>query len=94
MLRIHVEHDNGAVKIRLEGKLIHPWVDELFLVWMDTVHGLAKGRLLLVDLNAVSFVDARGKAMLAAMCRTGGRLQGSGPFIAAVIEEINAILND
>ena len=60
MLRIHVENETNAVRLRLEGKLIHPWVDELFRTWMDTSPRIPGHWGVLVDLSEVSFVDARG----------------------------------
>lgn len=94
MLRIHVENETNAVRLRLEGKLIHPWVDELFRTWMDTSPRIPGHWGVLVDLSEVSFVDARGKAMLAAMRRAGCSLQGPSPFIEAVIEEVESLSKD
>lgn len=94
MLRIHVENEPDAVRLRLEGKLIHPWVDELFRVWMEVSPRIPGHWRVHVDLTAVSFVDARGKAMLAAMRRTGCSLQGPTPFIEAVIEEVESLSRD
>ncbi|GLH69720.1 hypothetical protein GETHPA_12530 [Geothrix rubra] len=94
MLRIHVENETNAVRLRLEGKLIHPWVDELFRTWMDTSPRIPGHWGVLVDLSEVSFVDARGKAMLAAMRRAGCSLQGPTPFIEAVIEEVESLSKD
>ncbi|MBI1752785.1 MAG: hypothetical protein HY014_14690 [Acidobacteria bacterium] len=94
MLRIHVENQPDAVRLRLEGKLIHPWVDELFRVWMDISPRIPGHWGVSVDLTEVSFVDARGKAMLAAMRRAGCSLLGPTPFIEAVIEEVESLSKD
>jgi hypothetical protein len=48
----------------------------------------------LVDLSEVSFVDARGKAMLAVLRRTGCSLWGPTPFIEAVIAEVESLSKD
>lgn len=94
MLRIHVENEGNAMRLRLEGKLIHPWVDELFRVWMEVSPRIPGHWDMCVDLSEVSFVDARGKAMLAAMRRAGCSLQGPTPFIEAVIEEVESLSKD
>ena len=94
MLRIHVESEQEAVRLRLEGKVIHPWVDELFRVWMEVSPRIPGHWEVGVDLSEVSFVDARGKAMLAAMRRAGCLLQGPTPFIEAVIEEVESLSKD
>jgi ABC-type transporter Mla MlaB component len=92
MLRIHVEHESEFVKLRLEGKLVQPWVDELVHVWMDLVNHLPRQTPIKVDLGEVSFVDVRGKTLLATMLKGGCSLHGSGPFISAVIEDIRSSL--
>jgi ABC-type transporter Mla MlaB component len=94
VLRIHIENEPDAVRLRLEGKLIHPWVDELFRVWMEVSPRIPGHWEVLVDLSEISFVDARGKAMLAAMRRAGCSLRGPTPFIEAVIEEVESLSKD
>jgi ABC-type transporter Mla MlaB component len=88
LLRIHIESTPDAVTLRLEGKLVQPWADELVKVWIDQGDGHRPDRKLRIDLSAVSFVDARGRAVLASLRRLGCELTGSGPFISAVIEDI------
>lgn len=90
MLRINVENSPRQITLRLEGKLVEPWVDELVKVWAE-LSGSPAGELTIqVDLEAVSYVDDCGKDMLCLLRRAGCELHGSGPFIAAVIEEIAA----
>jgi ABC-type transporter Mla MlaB component len=90
MLRIHTEPTLDGVTLRLEGKLIHPWVDELARIWMDFAPGFPATRTIRIDLEAVSFVDARGRSILVALRRLGCELRGTGPYISAVIEEVSA----
>ena len=89
MLRIHIENEYEGVTLRLEGKLIEPWVAELIRVWMDLPGCPREPRAVTIDLEAVSFVDAQGRSMLSALHRQGCELKGSGPFISAVIEEVS-----
>lgn len=89
MLRIHIEAEHEGVTLRLEGKLVDPWGAELVRVWMDLSTGPQAGRTVAINLDAVSFVDARGRAMLGALQRLGCELRGSGPFISAVVREIS-----
>ena len=93
MLRIHIEHEPEGARLRLEGKLIHPWVGELVQVWMDLAASLPRQTPIHVDLGAVSFVDARGKTLLASMLKGGCFLHGTGPFISAVIEDVRSSLS-
>ena len=89
MLRIHTETTPDRVTLRLEGKLIHPWVDELVRVWMGLRPGPLAHQATCIDLSAVSFVDAQGRSTLAALRRLGCELTGRGPYISAVIEEVS-----
>lgn len=88
MLRIHLEEHAGEVILRLEGKLIDPWVEELVKVWMNLADRFpSEFAVVRVDLEAVSFVDEHGISMLRTLRRMGCQLQGSGPFISAIIED-------
>lgn len=90
MLRIHAEDTLESTTLRLEGKLIHPWSDELVEAWMKLrARGITTTDIQ-IDLDAVSFVDERGRSALMALWRSGCKLHGSGPFISALIEEIQA----
>lgn len=88
MLRIHVEDTPDQVRVRLEGKLVEPWVDELVRIWAELSGRVPGAQSCCIDLEAVSYVDECGKGMLCVLHRAGCELHGSGPFIAAVIEEI------
>ena len=91
MLRIHLEDTAETTTVRLEGKLIHPWIDELVDTWMKLRTRVPRPSAIRIDLEAVSFVDERGRSTLFAMWRAGCELHGSGPFISALIEEIKSI---
>jgi ABC-type transporter Mla MlaB component len=93
MLRIHIEHESEGVRLRLEGKLIQPWVDELVQTWVDLTTRLPRQTPIEVDLSAVSFVDARGKSLLASMLKGGCSMHGTGPFISALIEDVRSSLS-
>lgn len=55
MLRIStIPSTNGAVTLRVEGRVIGPWVEELRRSCEDT---LATNARLTLDLSAVSFID-------------------------------------
>jgi ABC-type transporter Mla MlaB component len=92
MLRIHIEDESEGVRLRLEGKLVPPWVNELVQVWMDLATRLPRQTPISVDLAAVSFVDTHGKALLASMLKAGCALHGPGPYISAVIEDLRSSL--
>jgi len=87
MLRINTESGPLAVRLKLEGKLAHEWVTEAEKAWasLATLNGK---KTVVVDLFDVSFVDDAGWELLAQMHHAGAKLQGAGPMMSALIEEI------
>ena len=59
MLRISVQDGNGELTLKLEGKLIGPWISELTREW-DRLMPFLDGRKLSLDLRGMTFVDRNG----------------------------------
>lgn len=77
MLRISIKYQANSTTLRLEGKLVGPWIPELEHCW----HGLSsttKPAHLIVDLAGVSWVDSSGRALLREMHSRGATLEGRG----------------
>ena len=87
MLRITVGESEGLITVKLEGKLKGAWVKELERVWSNIPRS-GQRQAVQVDLAAVDFVDARGKALLARLCRSGAELRATDPMMKAVIDEV------
>jgi anti-anti-sigma regulatory factor len=58
ILRLHMA--NGTQALKLEGRVIGPWVDEL---QRSCEGALATGAGLALDLSDVSFIDRKGLAL-------------------------------
>lgn len=63
MLRITVLEGETAQTIKLEGKIIGPWVEELSRACHSLAGSLGSKKLHL-DLCGVAFVDAKGRQLL------------------------------
>jgi anti-anti-sigma regulatory factor len=90
MLRISVAARGAGTIVTVEGRLAGAWVDELERSWSSIV---ATGRDALpvrVDLEAVTFIDADGKALLRRLHHDGAVLVASGCMTRAILEEIGA----
>ena len=87
MLRITIMEEHDVAMIRLEGKLVGPWVEELERCWNTAMAGWRNTQLL-VDLNMVTFVDASGRALLTKMHNAGARLMGRGILTTYILEQI------
>jgi anti-anti-sigma regulatory factor len=85
MLRIsETDNDNSHVILRLEGRIIGPWVGELERASERIVNA---GRSLKLDLTEVSYVDREGVRLLLALKRGKARLEGCSPFVLEELRE-------
>jgi hypothetical protein len=87
MLRITVHEDRGSLTFQLEGRLAGPWVRELEQCWRGTLAGQCQP-VLRFDLTGLTFIDAAGKAFLAARHAQGAELVACGCLMRAVVAEI------
>ena len=80
MLKISkIEPVNQAVVLRLEGRIVGPWVTEL---QKSCDEALADGRSLKLHLADVEFMDTRGVALLSRLQSSGVALLESTPFVS------------
>jgi ABC-type transporter Mla MlaB component len=88
MLRI-TTHDKGSfLFLQLEGKLAGPWVAILRDCWeRQLAH--SGGQAINVDLRAVTFVDAAGKALLAEMSRQNAQFYACDCQMKGILAEIS-----
>jgi len=69
---------NHSVTLKLEGRVVGPWVGELHQV-CETL--LTEGRALKLDLAEVTFADASGVAVLSNFKSRGVRFTRCSPFL-------------
>lgn len=58
-----MEPGNSLVTMRLEGKVIGPWVEECHRTW-DAIRADLGTKKLRLDVRGVTFMDDRGTALL------------------------------
>ena len=63
-LRITVREDPEVIRLRLEGDLVGPYIDELERMWQCLAPSLERKKFL-VDICDVLHIDAAGKQLLA-----------------------------
>ena len=82
MLRITRSDPNGAgLCIKLEGKLLEPWVDEV-----RRLFAAADGaRLPRLELAGLMFVDAAGARLLRELLERGAQLESCAPYVAELL---------
>ena len=82
MLRITVSGQNPSCRIlRLEGKLLQAWVDEVRRLFVAAVDG----SLPALDLSGLSFVDRTGAQLLQQLLRQGVAIHSCSPFVAELL---------
>ncbi|MBI3000934.1 MAG: hypothetical protein HYY46_21155 [Deltaproteobacteria bacterium] len=86
MLRIIIQTDATGTVFELQGKLAGPWVQELAGCWRNVAAG--SDRPVRVMLCAVTFIDEKGRDLLAEMYRRGAELVAEGCMTKAIVEEI------
>jgi|SRR5579864_84600 len=87
MLRITVHDNVETLTFQLEGRLAGAWVRELEECWQRTLAGRSRPTVR-IDLAAVTFVDADGKAFLATANRKGAKLFATDCLMKAVVAEV------
>ena len=83
MLRITTIQDaNSSATLKLEGKLLAPWIDELEAA-CSQASSRAEGTTL--DLSGISFVDSAGSTALRTLRQRGMQLVGCSPLVTELI---------
>ena len=82
MLRITVSGQDQSCRIlRLEGKLLQAWVDEVHRL----VVAADDGSLPALDLSRLSFVDRTGAQLLQQLLRQGVPIHSCSSFVAELL---------
>jgi anti-anti-sigma regulatory factor len=83
MLKItRIADDRLGVLLKLEGKLLEPWVGELIQVCEQPAAGMNRIRL---DLSAVTFVDEAGVRLLRELLDRGVAVAAASGFVAELL---------
>jgi ABC-type transporter Mla MlaB component len=82
VLRITRQDDNGSVALKLEGKLLAAWTDELLSQIPAAAADLSRTRL---DLSQLSFADAAGLSLLRRLIESGVSVESTSSFIAELL---------
>lgn len=87
LIRITQVRDGSRQQLFVEGTLSNGCVEALETSWSEAQSQL-NGEPLRIDLSGVTYVDDRGRELLARMIKSGAELRATGVMTRAVIEEI------
>jgi len=73
--------------MKLEGRIAGPWVEELHRTWISLAPSLGSKHLC-VDICEVTFVDSRGKQLLADIRKSGAIFLADTAMTKSLVEEI------
>ncbi len=87
VLRIIITETSTEMRWVFQGRLIGSQVTEVKANW-STANRIRKGRTCIVDLEALTFLDKRGRRLLRAMSRDGAQFTANGLNNTHLIEEL------
>ena len=94
MLRITIDDEANPVRLKLEGRIVGPWVAELDRTWHSLSPSLGE-RKLCVDLCGVSYIDHEGRRILADIYRQAhAQFETDTPMAEYFAEEARASSNN
>ncbi len=82
MLRISRLPLDGELTLKLEGKILAPWLDEVRHACAEAVNGSVRTRL---DLTGITFVDAAGVELLRNLAKHGVEIAASSSFVSELL---------
>lgn len=87
MIRISQISKDSKPHLFVEGTLSDGWVEALETSWLEAQAQL-NGEPLRIDLSGVTYVDDKGRELLARMIQDGAELRANGIMTRAIIEEL------
>jgi len=87
VLKISIVETQGLRRLVLEGKLLHPWTDEVQRAWRSAGEHLG-GRKLVIDLANVTFIGPEGENVLLGLIRSGAKFSCEGVFTRHLLKEL------
>jgi anti-anti-sigma regulatory factor len=87
VIRVSQIREGPKQLLLVEGTLSGDWVDVLENCWLEAPHA-PNGEPMRIDLSGITYVDDKGRELLARMIQDGTELLATGVMTTAVIEEI------
>jgi hypothetical protein len=82
MLRIsRLESNDGTAAIKIEGKLLAPWLEEVHRLFPAEANELA----FRLDLSDLSYADAAGTRLLKRLLALGVEIRSCSPYVAELL---------
>jgi hypothetical protein len=92
MLKITLVRDSEPLVLKLEGRVVGPWVQELERSWNE-IRPVGVTPSVVVDLSDLIFLSPEGKQLLKAMFEQGANLQSRSLMNRFIIGQIKQSAN-
>ena len=86
MIRITRVRSTQGTLLRVEGKLVGPWVAECAGEWAKALS--EDGSHVIVELSDVTFISLEGRKLLARIITEGGELRADDVMNRSIIDEL------
>jgi len=94
VLRITINDEPDQISVKLEGKIVGPWVAELDRTWRSLARSLETKKLS-VDLRGVTYIGRDGRGLLASMYRQNhAQFKADSPLTQYFAEEARSGLKN
>lgn len=88
MLRITINREGDRVILKLDGKLVEPWLGEFWHSWAKVKRSEATA--VVVDLQSVTFISTTGKTLLERIYRSGATFETAGTLNGSLVEQFKS----
>jgi anti-anti-sigma regulatory factor len=85
MFKISIVDTRTQRRLVVEGKLSHPWVDELRSSWRNASHDL-DGRKVVIDLSSLTVISREGEDAIFDLMTQGAKFSCSGILTRHVLK--------
>ena len=89
MLRITTDCSKDTVRLRLEGRLTGPWVQELERCWVELAPDQRRGAM--VDLAGVTFIGEDGRQLLETLWEQGAVFHATDCLTRSIVDSITGL---
>ncbi|HVA71525.1 MAG TPA: TolC family protein [Candidatus Limnocylindrales bacterium] len=87
MMKVTIEREGTRTRLRVEGKISGPWVDELRRCW-ESLPVESPEHPIAIELADVSYIDDAGKVLITQMVQAGAEIWAQGCSTAAIVKSI------
>jgi len=87
LIRISQIGNDSKWHLLVEGTLSDGWVDALETSWLE-MQSHVNGKSVCIDLSGVTYIDNKGRNLLAQIIRGGAEIRAAGIMTRTVVEEI------